>query len=154
MPNQSVAAPSSGITMVAFSGTVTLEPGWFQNTSSVGVPENSSHTAFLVPSFDSAFLGWNGFGTYSGAIFDIAVPQGAPLGLYSLNIDGSPVLLTLAATFVGGKFVNGGPPAAFASQAFSVLVTNGNTVPESGSSMLLLGASVAGLCCLRRFLFA
>lgn len=161
-PNQMTAAPSSGVTTLSFSGTVTIDPDYSPYSANFDFPYNSSSTNSLTGLFNSNFLTFFGpgtsNGTYTGVIFTIDVPSGTPADLYAYQFMSSNLsMLTLGVArnsggcIVEGCFVNGGPPSTFfASQAFSVNVTNGSQVPEGGSSVLLLAASVAGLLFVRR----
>src|SRR5678816_2693641 len=65
-PNQAVTAPSSGITMVNFSGTLFVEEGWFVDLVALELPYNASQTSFLSGNFDDNFVLFigGGSGTY------------------------------------------------------------------------------------------
>jgi hypothetical protein len=155
-PNQSVAAPSSGFISLNFSGTLVIDPNYQASSASLNQPFNSSNSNFLTGSFDSAFLtffGTVGTGTYTGNFFNITVPAGTPPDLYAFQqFTSNPSLFGVVVSFVGDGLLAGpaGTPEQSASQAFSILVTNGNQVPESGSSMAFLGLSVMGIFFARR----
>jgi hypothetical protein len=155
-PNQVVAAPSGGFITLNFSGTIVVDSDYRLSFAVVDSPWNMSHTNFLSAFFDSAFVTFlsGGNGTYTGNIFSVDVPAGTPADLYAFQeLSNLASELTIQAfPFSQINSPDGGPPPFTASAAFSVLVTNGTptTVPEGGSSMLLLGAAVAGLCFVRR----
>jgi hypothetical protein len=158
-PNQVTAAPSSEFTTLTFSGTVVVDPNWRITGASPDIPYNSQGQArltfiMITPAFTSFLSG--GIGTYTGDIFTIDVLEGTLPDLYAFEfMSSNPSVFRLFASFepacaTEGCLVKGGPSTFTASQAFSVLVTNGSAVPEGGASILLLGASVAGLCLVRR----
>jgi len=161
-PFQVTAAPSSGVTTLTFSGTVVVDSSWRLNFAFTDDAYNSSSTSFLHGLFDSAFQAFffgPGNGTYTGNIFSIDVPAGTVPSLYAYQfMTSNPSLFRLQAFFLkdcvgDGCFTDGGPSTTFsATQAFSVLVTNGVAVPEGGASVLLFGASVIGICFVRRSL--
>jgi hypothetical protein len=149
--NQTVAAP----TVVTISGTIVVDPSYHIVGTAYFSPTNFAHTLSLAINTTIAFNLWDaaGVGTYTGAIFEITVPAGTPPDFYGYEINAN----NLATLGIGVQQIVGGATGG-ASQAYSVTVTNGdgngNTVPESGASALLLGVSIAGLLFVRRFLFA
>lgn len=156
-PNQTTAAPSSGVTIVTFSGTLTIDPNYHFNAAGFDFPNNASSTESLGGAFDAAFntfLATMGTGTYTGNIFSLNVPAGTPADLYAYRQFSNLASEVRVSAFPLSNInsPDGGPPTFTASAAFSVLVTNGNTngVPEGGSTLLLLGASLAGICVVRR----
>jgi hypothetical protein len=157
-PNQVTAAPSSGVTTLSFSGTVTIDPNYTPFSANADAPYNSSSTLFLSGMFDPAFLAFffpgTSQGTYTGTIFTLDVPAGTPPDFYGYQFMTSNLsLLKLGVVVFDDKAnVVNGSLEFFAQEAFSVTVTNGNQVPESGGTLLLLGASVVGICCVRRSL--
>lgn len=161
-PNQIVTAPTSGVTLVDFTGTVFVDQNWQMDFISLDFPFNSAQTNFLSGAFNSAFLTFanGGNGTYTGSIFDISVPTGTPPDLYAfkLNSTDPPLFLVHAVPFEDVQtFAIDSPngEAGFSdSAAFSVQVNApANGVPDRGSSVLLLGVSLAGIIALRRHFF-
>lgn len=134
MPNQSVAAPASGITTVDFSGTVVVCPGCFMIFSQLDNPSNSSLTNSLIGTLDPAFALFSsgGFGTYIGPLFSIDVPTGTPPDLYAFSLLGGPSQLHVNGASAGGSMFN---PTA----DFSVNVT---AVPEPSAALLLFAAAI------------
>ena len=149
-PNQTVMAPSSGFINVDFTGTVTLAPGFNLTTGSIDMAYEATLTKHLDGLFTNAFAIFlnGGTGTFSGAIFNVTVPAGTSIDLYSFNSSGLSSMVTLFGSFKGGSRTLG-EGGISASQAFSVKVIGG-TVPEGGSSLLLLGLSFAMLFAGRR----
>ncbi|MEY2486764.1 MAG: hypothetical protein QOH39_2412 [Verrucomicrobiota bacterium] len=154
MPNQIVTAPSSGVTMVDFTGTVIVAPNYRMDLASFDEPFNNSQTNFLTGTFNAAFLTFfgGGSGTYTGSIFEINVPAGTPPDLYAYEVMSSnPSIFTVSAFFDGGVVANrpdstNGVSDVSDTAAFSVLVNAPvNGVPDSGSTLLMLGASVVAL---------
>jgi hypothetical protein len=152
--NQMTAAPSSGFITLNFAGTVVVDQNYQMSFAGVDNPFNMSHSNVLTALLDPAFVAFfgGGNGTYTGNLFNVTVPAGTLADLYAFK-----ELSNVASEFTIQAFLlsnvnspNGGPLPFTASYAFSVLVTNGNQVPEGGSSALLLGASVAGICFVRR----
>ena len=163
MPNQSVTGPTSGITMVDFTGTVFVDSNYRLTVVNLDFPNNSSESNFLFGTFNTSFLSFfsiNGNGTYIGSIFEIQVPAGTPPDLYAFEVgSGNPAMFTAFATPLaqayGAESINGAADASD-SAAFSVLVNGNGTangVPDRGSSMLLLGASLVALGVIRRVAF-
>jgi hypothetical protein len=162
-PNQVTAAPSSGATTLLFAGSVVVDSGWHLQQASFDVPFNASGNSLTGVAFTADFVSFlfgGGTGTYIGNIFSVDVLAGTLADFYGYRFGGLNLSeLALTAVFdkgcIGdGCFTDGGSTAFTANQAFSVLVTNGVAVPESGASVLLLGASLAGLFCVKRFRFA
>ena len=160
-PNQVTATPppSTDFITLTFSGTVVVDPNWRITGASPDIAYNSTGQArltfiMITPAFTSFLSG--GTGTYTGDIFSIDVLHGTLPDLYAFEfMSSNPSVFRLFASFepacaTEGCFVKGGPSTFTASQAFSVLVTNGSAVPEGGASVFLLGASVAGLVFARR----
>jgi hypothetical protein len=147
--NQSVAAPSNGSTIVTISGTIVIDPAYHIVGTAYFSPTNFAHTLSLTINTTIAFNLWDaaGVGTYTGAIFEITVAAGTPPDFYGYEINAN----NLATLGIGVQPIVGGASAG-ASQAYSVTVTNGNgnTVPENGRTVLLLGVSVAGMVFARR----
>jgi hypothetical protein len=146
-PNQSVGVPSNGSTTVFITGTIAIDPSYHIIGVALDSPTNAQGISLTI----ATSLAFNmfqfnqGTGTFSGVILEITVPAGTPLGLYNLATD-----LVDPATFgIGVQSVTGGASSS-ASQTYSVLVTNGTSVPDGGSSFLLLSLSVVGLCFSRR----
>ena len=148
-PTQTVAVPPSGTTNVHFGGTLTIAPGFhfeseFPSSLVIDLPFNASGTNHLEvgvnPSFVSFLLGPPpGTGTFTGLMFDVLVPAGTPPGLYAYHLfpDGAEIFVRVRN--------DEGPLQEFVARAnFSVLVT-GTAVPDHGSSLLLLGLSLAAL---------
>lgn len=141
-PNQSVAAPSSGTTMVNFSGTITLDPNYHFTFLFLNFPFNQSGSNSLTRTVTNEFLAFLNTPaqpftqTFTGSIFDVSVPVGTPPDLYAFDGFGGPSRIFLNATLPGGF-----DPIS-AQQTFSVLVTG---VPDRGSSILLLGLSLVAL---------
>lgn len=149
-PNQTVMAPASGSVLVDFTGTVTVAPKFSLNGGSIDFAFNAPLTNHLEGFFTDAFNDFltGGTGSFTGSIFNMIVPAGTPIDLYSFNEAGSSAMVTLFGSFNGGSRTLG-EGGVSASQAFSVKVIGG-TVPEGGSSLLLLGFSFALLFAGRR----
>ena len=148
-PNQTVAVPPSGTTMVDFAGTLIIAPGFhfegeFPSSLVIDFPFNAAGSHSLTVTGNSAFLAFLlgppfGTGTYTGSMFEVSVPTGTPVGLYAYHL-----FPDLAEIFVRVRN-DEGPLEEFVARAnFSVLVT-GVGVPDRGSSILLLGLSLAAL---------
>lgn len=160
MPNQIVTAPTSGVTMVDFTGTVFVDSTYRMTSAHADAPFNSSQTnGLLTGSFSAAFLTFfsGGNGTYTGSIFEIDVPAGTPPDLYAFQqFSSNPAMFTVQAdpVFVVANrpdSINGN--VGFSDSAnFSVLVSApANGVPDSGSTLLLMSlGGVAGVGCARR----
>jgi hypothetical protein len=152
-PNQSVAAPSSGITTLTFSGTVVVDTFFSLNTPSVDNPTNSLNTFALVATLDGAFAGFAATtfgGTYTGNVFSVDVPTGTPVDLYAYFFGSGSSQIRLNEYTAGGNVDD-------ASAAFSVNVTGGssggpggNAVPENGGTLLFSGISLSAVCLARR----
>jgi hypothetical protein len=153
-PNQSVAAPPSGTTILDFSGTITVDAGYRFNppgAAFIGAPFNASGShsldGMITAAFDAFFNDLStstAGGTFTGTIFQIFVPAGTPPALYAYHLfpDLSDVFLRVQLDDI--------PNTEFTAQEpFSILVTGG-TVPDRGSSILLLGLSLAALCSVQR----
>jgi hypothetical protein len=81
-----------------------------------------------------------GTGTYTGVIFSMNVPAATPLDFYGFQFTSGLSQLRLQARNLTNDTTSS------ANQAFSVLVANDRaTVPESGSTVLLLGSAMAAL---------
>ena len=148
-PNQTVATPASGTLTIGFTGTVTLDPGFLVNAN-LDPAGNSTFTHFLTTTLAPGFLNFlnTSTGSYSGLLFSVAVPFGTLPDLYLITSGGGFSYLALD----GFNPQTGGD--AFARESFSVLVTNGVSVPESHPGALFLGVALAGLFAARRFLVA
>jgi hypothetical protein len=148
-PNQTVAAPPSGTTIVDFAGTITLNPNYFVSLGSFQPPFNQSGSNSLTSTItDEFFLFLSSppqpfTQTFTGTILELSVFAGTPPGLYAFDRFGGPSEIFLMATLPGGL-----DPLS-AREPFSVLVT-GVDVPDRGSSILLLGLSLAALCSVQR----
>jgi hypothetical protein len=146
-PNQSVAHPSSGTVTLAFTGTTIIEPGFaFGGFNQAHFPFNFAGTHFLNVDFSAAFVSFfndhtGNFtgGTFTGTIFNTFVTPGDPPALYAFDGGSSPGPAQITLTVVDA---NGVPNHAI--EAFSVRVT-GVGVPDRGSSILLLGLSLAAV---------
>jgi len=145
-PNAVVVQPSSGSITVNFFGTITVDPAYHLFSWGILSPYNATLTSDLgfpypAPEF-TAFVGQSG--TYTGLLFWITVTSTTPLDFYGYDYLGNPCLFFVdAEPIAGGETTN-------ASQAYSVLVTNGFSVPDYGSSMALFGMSLGGLCLFQR----
>jgi hypothetical protein len=143
--DQTVAAPLSGTTIVDFSGTVTLDSNaHFDVTMFVLVnPLNLSLSNLLVATPTVEFLAFLNtpaqpfFQTFTGSIFDVSVPAGTPPDLYGFDSQGFPAEIELVSVFDDGTL------AEIDRAEFRIQVTG---VPDRGSSILLLGLSLAALC--------
>jgi hypothetical protein len=146
-PHQTVTAPSSGITILDFSGTITLAPDYHFTFLFLPPPLNQSGTNGLSLGVTPEFLAFLNTPaqpftqTFTGSIFEVEVPAGIPADLYAFDGFGNPSMIELEATLPGDLDL------LRASDLFSVLVTG---VPDRGSSILLLGLSLAALCCVQR----
>ena len=162
MPNQVTAAPSSGTTILTFSGTVTIDPAWTPQGANFDFPFNSAMTNSLTGSFNSAFLAFflpgTSNGTYTGAIFTINVPTGTPTGLYAFDSLGGPSELilqvaekTMAPMYLESRpaFDGTGNTTFNVMTPFSIQVTNGTSVPDGGSTIVLLGSALGALGLIR-----
>jgi hypothetical protein len=153
MPNQVVTAPTSGLTTVVFSGSFSIAPGWAAASVTVDFPTNSSQTNSLISVFDPAFIaGYAGGSSYTGNLFDVSVPAGTPPDLYAFKFASSnPSVFSVTAFQTsqanGAVSIDGVSPGIFTGSApFSVLVNGPATgVPDHGSTLILMGASVAVL---------
>ena len=150
MPNQALSAPTSGITNLIFTGTVSLAQGWQSGGATVENPFNNSKSSFLSANIDPAFLAWNGFGSFTGNLFDVTVPAGTPPDFYGYGfLSNNPPNFTESAFLASqpqgnAPSINGNFVSAMAP--FTVLVNAPATgVPEQGSTLLLMGASLAAL---------
>ena len=143
--NQTVTSPTSGFTTVNFSGTVIIDSNYHLTDGSIDMAYEATLTKHLGGLFTNAFAIFlnGGTGTFSGAIFNVTVPAGTSIALYSFNSSGLASMVNLFVAF-DGKTGSGGPPLS-ASQAYSVKVIGGNPVPDRGSSALLLGLSLAAI---------
>jgi hypothetical protein len=157
MPNQVVTAPTSGVTLVDFTGTVFVDSNYSIDFASLDFPFNSSSSNGLIGSFNAAFLTFasGGNGTYNGSLFDISVPAGTPPDLYAFQqATSNPALFTVHALPFAQAFGIDSPTGevgASDSAAFSVLVNApANGVPDGGSSVLLLGVGFAALAFTQR----
>ena len=148
--NQTVTSPTSGFTTVNFDGTVIIDDGYHLTGGSIDMAYEATLTKHLDGFFSNAFAIFlnGGTGTFSGAIFNVRVPAGTSLALYSFDSSGLASMINLFVAF-DGKTLSGGPPLS-ASQAYSVKVIGGNPVPDRGSSALLLGLSLAAVYLCRR----
>jgi hypothetical protein len=156
-PSQSVVRPSSGTVTLNFTGTVMIEPGFaFHGIQDVilDFPFNASGSHFLDRVFGDAFLpfvqdhqastgNFTG-GTFIGTLFTINVTPEDPLGLYAFVGGGPPNLPSEVFLRVADE---NNENMTVAREAFSVLVTG---VPDRGSSILLLGLSLAALYSVQR----
>jgi hypothetical protein len=150
-PDQTVAAPLSGTTIVDFTGTVTVDAGFrFNPPGAIDLTPafNISGTNFLTSSFTSAFVAFvtalstsTSGGTFTGSIFDVSVPAGTPPDLYAFSL---PPLDAPAELFLRVQFDEEPNSDFFVLDFFSVRVT-GVSVPDRGSNILLLGLSLAAL---------
>jgi hypothetical protein len=142
-PNQTVALPSSGITTLDFTGSITLDPGYKLGSATVFSPSNSSGTDSLIAAFAPPFITFfsvSGTGSYTGSLFTVDVSTGTPPDLYAYRVP-----LPTPSTFQLSAFNNETQDQSNASQAFSVLVTDGDgtSVPDNGKTVLLFGFSAA-----------
>jgi hypothetical protein len=141
-PFQSVAAPPSGTTIVDFTGTVILFPDYHLTNVFLDSPSNLSDTirlnATVTPAFLTFFNTAVGPATFTGSIFDVEVPAGTPPDIYAFGL--VPFSSEIALEATGADFL-------FEFRPFGVVVTG---VPDRGSSILLLGLSLAVLCGVQR----
>jgi hypothetical protein len=150
MPNQVVTAPTIGVTELIFTGSVTVQPGWHVTGESVDMPANSSQTNALSAAFDPSFSPVDG-GTYIGNLFDVFVPTGTPQDLYAFRIlSTNPSMFSVFASQLsqanGAASIDGGISSFTGSAPFSVQVNGPATgVPDQGSTLLLMGVSMAVL---------
>jgi hypothetical protein len=113
-PNQSVAAPPSGTTIVDFAGTITLDPNYHFTFLFLNFPFNQSGSNSLTRTVTSEFLTFLNTPaqpftqTFTGSIFDVNVPAGTPLGLYAFDGFGGPSRIFLNATLPGGEWPRNG----------------------------------------------
>jgi hypothetical protein len=152
-PNQVTMAPSLGQVTLIFSGTVTVDPNYHFSGAFFDPAFNNSHTNFLSGQLDAGFaIAWNGTGTYTGDLFQIDVPAGTPADLYSVQAMSNMLSQLYVDVVLVGGGTNGvdGGTVIRASQAYSVLVMNGQNVPENDTTLLLLGLVVAILFFARR----
>ena len=150
-PNQSVVHPSSGTVTLSFTGTIIIELGFAFNPPGdvLGTqPFNFLGTHHLGGAFTGAFVtfvndhrGIFTGGTFTGTIFDTFVTPGDPPDLYAFS-GGGPGFNQPADLFLRVADQNN-QNETVAREAFSVQVTG---VPDRGSSILLLGLSLAALC--------
>jgi hypothetical protein len=141
-PNQTVARPSSGTTIVDFAGTVIVDPNFRFDLIDFDVPFNASGDSLNPGDWEPAFLTFFNSpdgGTYTGSIFHVTVSATNPPGLYQFNVvpQFPSELFLRVIPLEGGETVS-------ARETISVLVT-GVGVPDRGSSILLLGLSLAAL---------
>jgi len=157
-PFQTVTAPTSGFSLVNFTGTVSVDPALRIDQTRLDNPFNNAQTNSLSATYDPAFLTFAfgpGTGTYTGSLFNVNVPAGTLPDLYAFKeLSTNPSVLFVEATFADQAFGAGSPnePSFFSDDApFSVRVNApSNGVPDHGSTMLLLGVSLAGIVALRR----
>ena len=143
--DQTVAAPLSGTTIVDFSGTETLDANAHFDVGNVVFtsPFNESLSNFLTSTPTAEFLAFlntpaQPFAqTFTGSIFDVSVPAGTPPGLYAFDSFGFPAEIEF------DSFFDDGTVASIDRAEFRIQVTG---VPDRGSSILLLGLSLAALC--------
>ena len=147
-PNQTVAAPSNGFVTVAITGTISIDPSYQHIGVAYFSPTNFTHTLSLTINTSAAFNLWfanNPNGTFTGTILEISVPAGTPADFYGYEVNAN----NLATFGIGVQPVTGGTSTS-AEQAYSVTVTNGSAVPDSGATLLLLGLTGAILFFARR----
>ena len=79
------------------TGTVTLDPGFNLTTGSIDMAYEATLTKHLDGLFTNAFAIFlnGGTGTFSGAIFNVTVPAGTSIDLYSFNSSGLSSMVTL-----------------------------------------------------------
>jgi hypothetical protein len=133
-----------------------IEPGFAFNPPSaalISFPFNASGSHFLDTvgndAFDAFVTDHTGIftgGTFTGTLFNINVTPGDPLGLYAFVGGGPPNLPSEVFLRVADE---NNQNETVAREAFSVRVT-GVGVPDRGSSILLLGLSLAALCSVQR----
>jgi hypothetical protein len=151
---QSTAAPSVGAFTLTFTGTVTVDSGYHFDHAFFDAAFNSSHTNSVTGSLDAGFaIAWNGVGTYTGALFTINVFAGTPADLYAFQqLTSNPSLFYVFAAPSEDNAASDvkGEPLASASQAYSVNVTNGFTVPDNDVTLILLAVTAVILYFARR----
>lgn len=150
-PNQVTSAPSSGTTVVSFSGTVVVDPAWVMQGAFVDAVYNAAKTISLGGAFSPAFQTFvltMQTGTFTGVFFTLNVPAGTPNDLYGFQFTSG---LSMFKVQVAN---NSTMTTSSAMQSVSVLVTPRlPSVPEGGSTALLLGLAL-GAFALQRGVFA
>ncbi len=137
-PDLSAPLPTSGTTVLTFTGTVDVTAGWDATSATLNMPFQVSSFVGLAGAFDPGFVaylsGANAGVDYSGNIFSIDVTPSSAIGLYDSNFNST----TAATITVSGQK---GVSTFDDSEAYSVEVT---AVPEP-ASLIALGAGAAAL---------
>lgn len=145
-PNQVIASPSS-LTTLDFTGSVSVAPKYYIAGDSLALAFNASYTGFLSANFSQAFTDFvdgGGVGTFTGVIFSVDIAAGTAADLYGFDqFTADQSSFSLFAHYIGGSHLL--EQGASASQGFSILVTNGNAVPDNVPTVLLLGFSAGAL---------
>ena len=152
MPNQVTTVPNSGTTTLTFAGSISVLAGWQENSLGIDQPWNSSSTNSLAAGLDLGLLAWSGNGTYTGNLFEVVVPAGTAPDLYGFKFTSSnPSVFSVGAFQTNqasgsGPSINGQNPTFTANAPFSVQVNAPVAgVPDQGSTLLLMGASIVAL---------
>src|SRR5262245_22723600 len=139
-PDQTIAAPTSGVTDLIFTGTLSIPAGFSWDTIGVLFPHQATGELLFASlrqppaDYDAA----NNGGTLTGELFRIHVPAGATPGLYNLDSTlAAPSTFHVHALGANENQEN-------ASAPYSVRVTSPAAVPEPGT-LALTGLGMLGM---------
>ncbi len=143
-PNPSVGVPSSGTTLLNFTGTIQIDPGNTVSSLGFDYPFNSSLQGLIGP------LGAGGFAAtdtvpFVGVLFTIQVPASTSPGLYFQRFAGGSPTFTVGET----NTLNG--LSTSVSLAYSVNVTGPSLpTPEPSSLAMLISGGLGVVIVWRR----